>query len=726
MRTLTILLFLLFSLHFPLFSQKDVFVIKRDSSMDDMGVHLSTRNGKFADSLQPKWRFSSKDDPSFKNFNFNDSAWISCNSEVNIKSFKVFKGFGWFRAKIRLQTTEDFVPAILLLQNGASEIYLDGKLISKLGTVAHNKEKEVQKFLQFKPIYLPVRDTFVHVLAVRMSNQHYQTFYEDFDDPKAGFVMSFTDYRAETKNSERASLVMSSFLCGLSGILIALALVHFIMYAYDREQVFNLYQALFVLVYGILVLIPIPYMTIEDPFVAYKTITFSTLLLPLFFFFVTRLTHVLFENKGKIYMNTVMIVSLLCPLFMIFYRDLTSPAISILSVIVFFGSIIVSIKAIRKKKRGAKFVGTGILITASSVVALFVFLLLLSILPSGALSDVAVLVILLSLLVLFLLSTPFSLSFYLAKEFSTRSKKLKDQLLQIEDLSAQALRQEQEKKVILEKQNEVLEEQVKARTEEVMNQNRILEHQKKEITDSINYSRRIQKAILPEEEEMKRKLSESFVLYIPKDIVSGDFYFYHETAGGCIVAAVDCTGHGVPGAFMSLIGKENLDKAVSQSVHPGTILTLLNKGVKKSLRQNHQDATRDGMDAAICVIEDQSLRYSGANRPLWIIRKGSSEVEEIKATKCAIGGLTTDDQLFEEHSVDCKSGDRVYLFSDGYPDQFGGPLQKKLTSKKFRQWLLESMDLNCKEQGEFLKTKLEEWKGNTEQVDDVLVIGIGF
>ena len=199
-----------------------------------------------------------------------------------------------------------------------------------------------------------------------------------------------------------------------------------------------------------------------------------------------------------------------------------------------------------------------------------------------------------------------------------------------------------------------------------------------------------------------------------------------------ILAAVDCTGHGVPGAFMSMVGNEKLKDAVDVSHEPGKILQELNKGIKSALRQSGDaTSTRDGMDVSLCAIptalhkkNHMQIKYAGANRPLWLIKNNATEVEEIKATKHAIGGLTADEQIFEEHKIDLQKGDSFYLFSDGYADQFGGPNRKKLMTKKFKEILLSIQHLSMPKQQEYLGNFIDEWRGNNEQIDDILVIGV--
>lgn len=247
------------------------------------------------------------------------------------------------------------------------------------------------------------------------------------------------------------------------------------------------------------------------------------------------------------------------------------------------------------------------------------------------------------------------------------------------------------------------------------------------ITDSINYAKRIQEAILPDQNQLKKLLPNSFVLYKPKDIVSGDFYFLKEHGQYILLAAADCTGHGVPGAFMSMIGSEQLKEASQQSADVGTILKTINRGIRNSLKQTETTSTtRDGMDIALCAIDPgkRQLRYAGANRPLWIIRKNSNEIEEIKATKKAIGGFTEEGQDFQAHELNLVEGDTIYMSTDGYADSFGGQKNKKLTTRKFKELLLRNKDKSMADQALELRSFIESWTRATEQIDDILVIGV--
>ena len=262
---------------------------------------------------------------------------------------------------------------------------------------------------------------------------------------------------------------------------------------------------------------------------------------------------------------------------------------------------------------------------------------------------------------------------------------------------------------------------------EIENSKLIIENRNKDMTDSILYAKRIQQAKLPRKEEIYSVLPDCFVLFKPKDIVSGDFYFFYKDSKSLFIAAADCTGHGVPGAFMSMIASEKLTDAVSLSTDTSDILKRLNQGIKRSLRQTESlDSTKDGMDIALCSldIESRIVKYAGANRPIWIIRNGQTEVEEIKGTKNGIGGFTEDEQRFETHEIQLQPGDSFYIFSDGYADTFGGKSGKKLMTGKFKDVLIGIQSLSMSEQEKYLDSFLEDWKAGVEQVDDILVIGI--
>jgi len=293
---------------------------------------------------------------------------------------------------------------------------------------------------------------------------------------------------------------------------------------------------------------------------------------------------------------------------------------------------------------------------------------------------------------------------------------------------------------------------------QIAQQKDMIEEQQKEIKDSIRYSQRIQTAILPPDNLIQSLLPDSFILYMPRDIVSGDFYWIQQTGNIILFCAADCTGHGVPGAFMSIVGHNGLNRAVKEFGlrHPRDILNKLNEIVAETLRQDgsvqaeeDKESTtlklKDGMDIALCAYypEENTLEFAGAYNPLYLVRKkgGSLIVNdnaeepvieengnvlfEVKATKMPIGSYDYEKE-FDNYRIKLSPGDTIYLFSDGFADQFGGPKGKKYRYKPFKRILMEISDQPMAEQKEILKKSFTEWKGQIAQIDDVIVFGVRF
>lgn len=268
---------------------------------------------------------------------------------------------------------------------------------------------------------------------------------------------------------------------------------------------------------------------------------------------------------------------------------------------------------------------------------------------------------------------------------------------------------------------------IQERTAEIREQKDLIEEKNKDIMDSIKYARRIQETILPSDAKMKKYLPNSFVLYKPRDIVSGDFYWMMHRDDITIIAAADCTGHGVPGAFMSIMGVTFLNEvAAKKEVNSSAeVLNQLRANIIGSLSQRGEEgATKDGMDIALLALNWKSMtvQYAGAYNPLYLIRDG--ELLETKPDRMPIGLHQRDQEPFTNHIVDLKKGDVMYIFSDGYIDQFGGPKGKKFMSKKFKELLLEVHQKPMDEQKEILIQRNLDWRGEIEQVDDIIVIGI--
>ena len=271
---------------------------------------------------------------------------------------------------------------------------------------------------------------------------------------------------------------------------------------------------------------------------------------------------------------------------------------------------------------------------------------------------------------------------------------------------------------ITRKQKTIIEDQ----KEEVEKQRDIIEHTHKEITDSIEYAKRIQSAILPPARIVKEYLEDSFILYTPKDVVAGDFYWMRHQDDKILFAAADCTGHGVPGAMVSVVCNMALNRAVREYglTDPGEILDKTRSIVVREFEKSEEEV-KDGMDIALCTLEGYKLQYAGAYNPLWIIRNG--ELLETKANRWPIG-LTRDPQPYTTHSINLEKGDVIYIFTDGFVDQFGGEKGKKLKVQGFKKLLLSMHEKPMEDQRDIINDAFYEWKGDLEQVDDVCVIGV--
>ena len=277
-------------------------------------------------------------------------------------------------------------------------------------------------------------------------------------------------------------------------------------------------------------------------------------------------------------------------------------------------------------------------------------------------------------------------------------------------------------------ENKKLKERLISSMRELTQRNEQLLAHQRDLDDSISYAERIQTVIMPPDHLIKAALPESFIFYLPRDVVSGDFYFVEKVGDEVIFAAVDCTGHGIPGALISVIGFNYLHRAVVENglSIPSEILQYLDVGVNERLRQtDNESGVNDGMELGLCSLNTKTrlLQYSGAYNPMYIVSKG--ELTIVKADKLEIGvnpdGVADD---YTNHTIQLEKGDCVYLFSDGFADQFGGPKGKKFMYKQLRDVLVENSKRDMSDQKKILNSIFHNWKGSEEQVDDVLLIGV--
>lgn len=265
--------------------------------------------------------------------------------------------------------------------------------------------------------------------------------------------------------------------------------------------------------------------------------------------------------------------------------------------------------------------------------------------------------------------------------------------------------------------------------EEIQEQKEIIEEKNKDITDSIRYAKRIQNAILPSDEHIAALFPQSWCCFVPKDIVSGDFFWFEQEGDYKLFGVIDCTGHGVPGALLSVVGHSILGKAISDHklVMPDKILGFLDEEIHRTLRHRdlqEENAIQDGMDVALCCYHEksQTIYYAGAFNPMYILRNG--EILETKADKLMIGAGASRYRPFQLHTIKVEKGDEVILFSDGYADQFGGPFGKKMKYKPFKQMLISVAGKSMQEQHTYVQNTFDEWRKNFDQVDDVCVVAV--
>jgi len=268
-------------------------------------------------------------------------------------------------------------------------------------------------------------------------------------------------------------------------------------------------------------------------------------------------------------------------------------------------------------------------------------------------------------------------------------------------------------------------EEVEGQRDEISKQHVQLEEKTREITDSINYAKRIQEAILPPVSLFDKYLKKYFIFYLPKDIVAGDFYWMEVVGPNVIFAAADCTGHGVPGALVSVLCSNALNRAVKEYgiIEPGKILDKTLEIILEKFTQA-EETVKDGMDISLCSynMETKELQYAGANNPLWITRKGSKVIEEFIPNKQPIGAYLKLEP-FTNHSIQLNEGDSIYIFSDGYADQFGGDMGKKYKTFRFRNLLLSIRDKDLITQKKLIEKAHFDWRRDEEQLDDICVIG---
>jgi len=673
--------------------------------------------------LVENWLYHAGDDPVMATAGYDDSKWDSLNPTMRIegKANDTF-GIGWFRLHMIVDSSIIRRPlALEIAHYGASEIYFDGKKIASFGVI-NGKDRSIYYDPQDVPFLLIIPEAGEHLLSVRYANYNAQNNYRIFKSSFRGFYMVLGTADNFIKWERTQGIFNGCIYMLLLGIFIALAMSHIFIFINYKLIKSNLFFSIFCFLFAIGALSIYLSRVCHAPSIQLMNNYISVIIISGACFSLAGFTTELFSAK-RLHFKIIAGLCILC--LIIWEINLKIGIIAYLSLIgtVTGRSIVITIFAIYRKKKGAVTIGIGILFFT-----LFIFGCLVSGLIGKLNFDENTIegIILSAIAAASILSIPVSMSLYLARNFAGINKDLNEQLQQVQVLSQKTIEQEQEKKQMLEHQKEDLEREVAMRTSEVIAQKQVIELKNKAITDNINYAQRIQSAILPDIKLIFKYLEHSFILFLPKDIVSGDFYTFSEKNDRVLVVAGDCTGHGVSGAMMSMIGGSLLNQIINEKgvTDPALVLNQLNSAVIDTFRQSENESN-DGMDVSVCALDlkTNELEYAGANRPLWLFR--NNKIEVIRPDKFPIGGLQmAKNRVFTNSKVQLQKNDTIYIFTDGYADQFGGDKGKKLMTGRFRELLSSIQHMDMKAQEVFLKDYFEQWKGSNEQVDDVLVIGI--
>lgn len=611
-------------------------------------------------------------------------------------------GYTTYRLEVLLPPSQQrygiFIPKIW----NASKVWVNDSLVHEIGKVSKSDENYENKILE-KLIAIEAKGKLT--LTIQVANYDFFT---------AGILQSFQlgNYQSLYEKTEFIGLWTLMWV----GCLLIMSAYHFVLYFFRRENFSTLYFAV------ICLLIAVRLIVFGDHFLyeylklhwgildfslqskLYYSATFA--LIPIGLNYIGSLYKE--EMSRKFTRTSTIITGIYCTFLIFTSPKIFSPSIlyyqALVGIFVFY-LIFVLVKATIHKRKEAWLQMSGI------------FAMVLAGVNDGLYTQGIVIINVDELL-------PIAFAIFLTLQVFIIAKRFSNAFDEVADLS------------------ENLEKKVKERTNEVLQQKKEIEEKKQEIekknediTASINYAYTIQSAMLPTQSEIAKFLPEHFILFKPRDIVSGDFYWFHHIGQDLLViVAADCTGHGVPGAFMSMVGNDMLNDIViaREIIQPDKILQELHKGVRYALKQE-DNKNHDGMDISICTInlEQKKLLYAGAMNPLYYIQENENKIPqlfEIKADKKPIGGHQNADEIervFTAHEISLEQPTTFYIFSDGFQDQFGGESGRKFMTKRFRELLFSIHHQPIPEQRELLSQTFQAWIGTThKQIDDVLVIGV--
>lgn len=620
-------------------------------------------------------------------------------------------GYATYRLRIKVPNKDTDYNFIFMSVFSSFKLWVNGTLCCEKGKVASTKSQSKPEFITefYSPIkYKNNRDTLDIIIQVA-----------DFDygGPAAGIRRKVTFGPVEQINTE--GIRMSSIKSSLLGILLAITLYHIFLFIYRRNEPSYLIFALLSIVVAFWTVYSSGMFSESFTYRGYYLIgeTGPALFPPLLVMFY----YSIYNNEvHKTAVYTFLVIGII---FMSIYLILSTIAMSKILTIFTMNMLIPPLyllfyslpKALLKRRQGSVLSFLGVSIMLASVVHD-------AFLTNGFIVGFGNYISTQGFMVLIIIQ-----SLVLAQLFSQTFRKNINLNLNLEKIVEERTRTIDEQKTALERQNLDLLFQ----KEEIKTQNEKLNQRNEEITDSLNYALKIQSAMLPPESYISELLADNFIFYKPREIVSGDFYWIKHVNQYVIVVAADCTGHGIPGAFMSILGMGYLNEIVQRRevTQANMVLNALRKQIKNSLRQHGElDESKDGIDMALSAFDLKKLemQYAGANNPLYLIRGVGREAKliEYKADLMPIGYYPGIEKSFTNHEIKLMPGDTIYMFTDGFSDQKGGGNNKKYMSSRFKDLLLGIQDESMRYQKLILENTFIDWMGNNPQVDDVLVIGM--
>ena len=639
-----------------------------------------------------------------------------------------FSSFGYATYRLVIRTNpEDSVFGIRIDKiDVAFKLWINGVMISEVGKVGSNKDQSKPKWMTVEKVFhskLPEQE-----IVIEVSN---------FTHPIGGIVKNVEFSTEESLNDSIKSGIGLDFL--FLGIILIISLYHLILFLLRRVVVSSLYFAILCVFAAALVSVSVDFSIAS--FVWPKLNFVAQLKLENIFYYLLILFLVLFiyslfdrESDKKIiisalgYSSVMVLFTAVSPVSFVSSVQMVTDWLFI-PIIIYL--MVISGRAFLKQIEGAlqSFVGLAFLVISLTNDLLYKNFVIdtYNILAVGFLAFI--------LIQVYIISSRFVRAISYSEQLTEEMDYLNDNLEHL--VKERTAKIEQQKEEL-----EIQSESLKVANDEIVKINHILERQGGEmnkknraLTDSLNYAKRLQGAVMPDEGYLRQVLPEHFIFFQPKDIVSGDFYWYGEVDSSWdfddasriqILVAADCTGHGVPGAFMTLLGHNFLNVTVNiqEVTDPEQIIYKLDQQVVDTLKQNEPNSIKDGMDIAVLSInQDKSLiSFSGAGIPLYYISDG--QFEEYKGSNFGIGGVLRKEKQFVPFKIEYKPGDMFYIFSDGYADQIGGKEGRKYYKKKFKEFLMEIKDHTMEEQRKLIEDEYIQWKGDYKQIDDILIIGI--